>query len=179
MALRGASARRYAEAVLELADERRAVAAWTTSLDRVAAALDRDTLRLLASPSIASADRRAALERACEREPAGVRALLLNLLERDRILLFPEIVRAFHDLLDARAGIGKAVVTTALPLDDRAQRDLVARLEKATGRKLRASFAVDPAMLGGTIVRVGDHQVDASLRGRLARLRAHLAGTAS
>lgn len=179
MPLRGSSPKRYAEALLDLADERGAVAEWRESLERLAGTLDRETLRLLAAPRVSLAARRAALERALAGEPVGARALLLNLLERDRITLFPDVVRAFRDLLDAREGIVKAVVTTAVPLDEAARRDLVARIEKATERKLRPTFAVDPGILGGSIVRVGDHQVDASLRGRLARLREHLAGTAA
>lgn len=179
MPLRGSSPKRYAEALLELADERRAVAQWRASLERLASTVDRETLRLLGAPRVSFATRRAALERAIAEEPVGVRALLLHLLERDRLTRFPDIVRAFRDLLDAREGIVKGVITTAVPLDESARRELLARLEKATGRKLRATFAVDPAILGGTIVRLGDRQVDASLRGRLARLREHLAGTAS
>ncbi len=177
MALAGSSARRYAQAMLELAEERRSVDEWRASLDRVAAALDRETLRVLASPSISMARRRTALERASAQEPAGIRALLMQLLARGRIVIFPNIVRAFHDLLDAREGIVKGVVTTAVPIDERARRGLVGELEKTTGRKLRATFSVDPAILGGTIVRLGDRLIDASIRGKLAALRERLVTT--
>lgn len=176
MALGGSSARRFAEAALALAVEQNAVDSWRGSLDRVAAALAGATLRLLRAPSISLAARRRALEEAVAGEPAGVRALLEMLLERDRIALLPDVARTYRELLDARAGVEKAVLTTAVPLDEAARRDLVARLERLTDKKLRATFSVDADALGGVVVRIGDHQVDGSVRTRLALLREQLAG---
>lgn len=175
MALRGASARRYAEALLELALEQGELDAWRASLERATAALSGDTLRLLRSPSISLATRSKALEEATAGEPGGIRGLLFTLLERDALRLLPDIRRSFEDLIDAREGIEKAVITTAVPLAEAERQDLVARLERETGRTLRPTFRVDPAILGGALVRVGDHQVDGSLRTRLAQLRERLA----
>lgn len=178
-ALRGSTARRYAEAILDLALERNELAEWRDGLDRVVASLPADTLRLLANPSLGVAARRAALEAAARDLPSGVRALLLTLLERERIRALPDIARAFHDLLDAREGIEKALITTAAPLADDDQKALVRRLEEQTERKLRAAFAVEPGLLGGALVRIGDREIDGSLRTRLALLREQLAATAS
>lgn len=179
MALGGASAKRFAEAALALAVEQDAVDAWRDSLVRVAAAVSGAGMRLLRAPSISLAARRRALAEAVAGEPPGVRALLAMLLQRGRIALLPDIVRAYQELLDARAGIEKAVITTAVPLDEAARRDLVARLERLSGKKLRATFTVEAAALGGVVVRIGDHQVDGSVRTRLALLREQLARGAS
>ena len=148
---------------------------WRDALVGVSAALSRETLRLLASASVSLDARRRALKSATKDAPRGVRALLSTLLERKRISELPDISRAFGDLLDARDGIEKAVITTATPLDAAAQQRLVDELERSTGRRLRAAFAVDPELIGGAVVRVGDHEIDGSLRARLTLLRERLA----
>lgn len=175
MALTGSTPKRYAEALLDLAEQQDAVEEWRTSVDRVAASLSGDVLRMLASPAYPLQARRSALELATAGEPAAVRSLLVTLLERDRIGLLPAVARAFRDLLDARAGIEKAVMTTAVPLDESERRALVRRLESSSGRKLRARFEVDPSIVGGMLVRIGDHQLDGSVRTRLAVMRQRLA----
>ena len=175
MALSGSSAKRYAEALLELAGESREIDSWTAALDGVAQSLSPEALRLLATPSFPLESRRAALERVTAEQPVGIRALLQTLLERERIAMLPAIARAYHDLLDAREGVEKAVITTAVPLDDAAQRDIVSRLEEVSGKRLRPTFVVDAAIQGGVIVRIGDHQVDGSVRTRLATMRQQLA----
>lgn len=171
MALGGSKARRYAEAFLELADEAGATEKWVESLDGVTASLSAEGLRLLGNPTFPMEMRRRAVEAAIESEPAGVRSLLATLLEREAIAALPAITRAAHDLLDKRAGIEKAVITTAVPIGESERRDIVARLERDSGKRLRATFDVDPALQGGLVVRIGDHQVDGSIRTRLATLR--------
>jgi F-type H+-transporting ATPase subunit delta len=175
MADKGSTAKRYAEAILELAVEGRNIDEWTASLDRVTAALTPETLRLLGAPTYPLDARRRALDAATEKELAGVRALLNTLLDGERLVLLPRIARAFHDLLDARAGIEKAVVVTAIRLSEAEQKKLVATLERSSGKKLRAGFEVDPTIMGGVVVRIGDHQVDGSVRTRLALLRDRVA----
>lgn len=175
MALGRSKARRYAEAFLELAAETNATEEWVESLDGITASLTDEGLRLLANPTIPLDTRRHAIEAAAESEPAGVRSLFVTLLERGAIAALPAITRAVHDLLDQRAGIEKAVITTAVPIGEAERRDIVARLERETGKRLRATFALDPALGGGLVVRIGDHQVDGSVRTRLATLRAVIA----
>ncbi len=171
----GFAARRYAEALADLAAERRVINEVRGSLDRVAQALSGEALRLLAAPSFPLKTRRRALDAAFGEEASAVRSLLVTLLERDRIALLPAITRAYHDLIDARAGIEKAVITTAAALDERERRSLIERLERASGKRLRPTFAHDPSLIGGALVRIGDHQIDGSVRTRLASLRERLA----
>lgn len=175
MPLAGSTAKRYAEALLELAVESADVDAFSAALERIARAVGPEALRLLAAPSFPLAARQAALEHATAGEPSVIRTLLETLLVRRRIALLPAIARAYRDLLDEREGIVKVVITTAIPLDQPWRREIMGRLEREIGRRLRARFTVDPAIQGGLVVRIGDHQVDGSVHTRLAVLRQQLA----
>ena len=175
MALSGSAARRYAEALLALSPNERDVAALRASLEKLAPVFDRVTVAGLRDPSVPTKARVDALTAALRGEPDVVRSLMVLLLESDRIALVPQIALAFGDLVDRREGIAKARITTAVPLREPEQRELVARLERESGRKLRATFAVDPALIGGAKVQVGDHLIDSSVHAKLIALGRQLA----
>ena len=175
MALSGSAAKRYAEALLDLATDARTVAAYRVSLERLGPIFDRRTVAGLRDPSVPVDARKAALSEALADEPPAIRSLLLLLLERDRISLVPLTARAFGDLVDEREGIAKARITTAVPLPETEQEQLVRRLESASKRKLRATFGVDPTLIGGAKVQIGDHLIDSSLYARLTALGRELA----
>jgi len=175
MALSGSAARRYAEALLALSPNERAVADLRASLEKLAPVFDRVTVAGLRDPSVPMKQRIAALSAALAGEPASIRSLMVLLLETDRIALVPQIALAFGDLVDRREGIAKARITTAVPLKEPDQRELVNRLERESGRKLRATFAVDPALIGGAKVQIGDHLIDSSVRTKLVALGRQLA----
>jgi F-type H+-transporting ATPase subunit delta len=175
VALSGSAARRYAEALLALSPNERAVAELRSSLEKLAPVFDRITVAGLRDPSVPMKQRVDALTAALRGEPDVVRSLMVLLLESDRIALVPQIALAFGDLVDRREGIAKARITTAVPLKDAEQRDLVTRLERESGRKLRATFAVDPTLIGGAKVQIGDHLIDSSVRAKLVALGRQLA----
>ena len=175
MALSGSAARRYAEALLALSPNERAVAELRTSLEKLAPVFDRVTIAGLRDPSVPTKQRIAALDAALAGEPAAIRSLMTLLLESDRIALVPQIALAFGDLVDRREGVAKARITTAVPLGESEQRELVSRLERESRRKLRASFAVDPTLIGGAKVQIGDHLIDSSVRAKLVALGRQLA----
>ena len=175
MALSGSAARRYAEAVLALSPNERAVAELRASLEKLGPVFDRVTVAGLRDPSVPMKQRIAALSAALDGEPDTIRSLMVLLLETDRIALVPQIALAFGDLVDRREGIAKARITTAVPLEEPEQRELVSRLERESGRKLRASFAVDPTLIGGAKVQIGDHLIDSSVRAKLIALGRQLA----
>jgi F-type H+-transporting ATPase subunit delta len=175
VALSGSAARRYAEALLALSPNERAVAELRTSLEKLAPVFDRLTVASLRDPSVPTKQRAAALTAALAGEPVAIRSLMVLLLESDRIALVPQIALAFGDLVDRRQGIAKARITTAVPLDESDQRELVNRLERESGRKLRATFGVDPALIGGAKVQIGDHLIDSSVHAKLLALGRQLA----
>ena len=174
MALSGSGARRYAEAIFDLAAADAAVDAYRASLDALAAAITPQVLRALRDPSVPVKRRLAAVDAATKGQPRAIRSVLLLLEQRDRIALLPAIAREFGDLVDRRAGIVKAKITTAVPLDEDQRTAFVERLEKSSGKKLNASFTVDPELIGGARVQLGDHLVDSSVRAQLHALLTQL-----
>jgi F-type H+-transporting ATPase subunit delta len=175
MALTGSSARRYAEALYQIATSESAVDEFATAFERLQAALDGEALRALRNPGIPVRSRRAAIDAATASEPKAIRSLLDLLLERERIALFPQIAAAYADLVERRAGIVKGKITTARELSAGEREDLLRRLERSSGKKIRATFAVDESLIGGAKVQVGDRLIDSSLKAQLDELRRELA----
>jgi F-type H+-transporting ATPase subunit delta len=176
VALSGSAPRRYAEAIFDLARAEDAVDAYRVALDSLAAGISPEAIRALRNPSVPVKQRLAAVEAVTKGQPRAIRSLLLLLEQRDRIALLSGIARAYGDLVDRRAGIVKAKITTAVALDAAQQRVFIERLEKASGKKIKAAFAVDESLIGGARVQLGDHLVDSSVRAQLNALRQSLAG---
>ena len=175
MALSGSSARRYAEALYQIAVSEKAVPAFGTSLDGLRRAFRPDVLRSLRNPGIPLRARRAALDAATAAEPKAIGSLLGLLLERERIALFPQVADAYAELVERRAGIVKGRITTATELSTSERDELVRSLERSSGKKIRATFAVDESLIGGAKVQVGDRLIDSSLKAQLAELERELA----
>ena len=180
MAGNRSTARRYAEAAFEIAERDGTVDAW---LDAFAAAesllAEPGLTRLLANPAIPAAQRAALLEQvAGDRITGGPRRLLQLLVARGRIERLPEVAREFRRLYRLREGITQASVTSAAPLTESEVAALTAQLSGMTGGTVEVSLSVDPELLGGVQVRLGDRLIDGSVRGRLERLRSKLASGA-
>jgi len=175
MALSGSSARRYAEALYQIGTSEQTVDELGASLQRLQEALGGEILRALRNPGIPLRARRAALDAATAAEPKAIRSLLDLLLERERIALFPQIATAYVDLVERRAGIVKGTITTAKEIGANEQEALVRSLERSSGKKIRATFAVDESLIGGAKVQVGDRLIDSSLKAQLAELERELA----
>ena len=172
------SARRYAQAVFELAAESSQLDEWLDDLTYLASALESDRFgELLDSPQ-ASEQQKAEMIRAALGD--RVSPLALNLVSilalRSVTHLLPEIVDRYERLLDAHRGMERAEVVSAVPLDD-AQRDRIEEMLKGiVGKDIRMSSRVDPAVVGGFVARVGDRVIDGSAAVRLRRLRRELVG---
>ena len=104
--------------------------------------------------------------------------LVQLLLTRGRIDLLPGVAREFARLDDLRLGVVHAAATSAAALSANDRRALTARLEQLTGGRVELVTSVDPSLLGGVVVRLGDRLIDGSVRGRLERLRGQLASGA-
>jgi F-type H+-transporting ATPase subunit delta len=87
----------------------------------------------------------------------------------------PEIIAAFQQVIRERQGITEAQVSSAVELNAPQKAELKSTLERVTGKRVEATFSLEPELLGGAVVRVGDTVYDGSLRSRLNELRARLA----
>jgi F-type H+-transporting ATPase subunit delta len=105
--------------------------------------------------------------------PEGVNFLQL-LIENDRLAALPEIARQFRTLKNAAEGVADCVIESAFALDDAQVNELVAKLATKFGLKLKPAVKVDPSMIGGVRVTVGDHVLDTSVKSRLAQMQAAL-----
>jgi F-type H+-transporting ATPase subunit delta len=176
MARRESAARRYAEAAFEVAMRDGTLEAWRSELDNASSVVgDERALKVLANPSIPSDRRATALgEMLGDRVSRPVQNLIQMMLRRGRIEELPRVAAEFRRLDDARQGITHATATSATELTSDEVRALTARLEQSTGGRIALDVEVDPGLLGGLVVRVGDRLMDGSVRGRLERLRNQL-----
>jgi F-type H+-transporting ATPase subunit delta len=171
-------ARRYAQALIELADERGSHAAMASSVAKLRALLDAtpEATVFLANRSVAVAERRKVLESVLsglEVEPMLANLVRL-LLDRGRIDDLGAIAARLNELLDAKSGVVKAEVVSAEPLDDASITRLRATL---LGADVELSASVDKDLIGGLRVQVGQLVFDASVRNHLDKLRERLAAS--
>ncbi|HYR43167.1 MAG TPA: ATP synthase F1 subunit delta [Terriglobia bacterium] len=96
------------------------------------------------------------------------------LVDRDRLPILEKIIEAYQKLLDDRLGILRARVTAAYSLNTSEQRELMARLERATGKQVRMEVAVDPSLIGGVIAQVGSTIYDGSVRHQLQAFKSRV-----
>jgi F-type H+-transporting ATPase subunit delta len=176
MARRESAARRFAEAAFEVATRDGTVDEWREQLDLAATVVaDETALDVLRNPAIPVEQRSDALNGLLgDRVSRPVRNLIQLMLRRGRIDELPRVASEFRRLDDARQGVVHATVTAAADLTQDEVRALTARLEQQTGGRVELEVEVDPSLLGGLIVRIGDRLIDASVRGRLERLRTQL-----
>jgi F-type H+-transporting ATPase subunit delta len=173
-------ARRYAEAAFEIAERDGSVDKWLAQLDTAAAAVtDSNVVHRLEDPQVPLEARVAALHKVLGDDMLPPLGNLIGLvLRRRRVDALPSIAREYRRLYNRRAGIVEAVATSALTLGADELAALRGRLEEMTGNKVELETAVDPTILGGVQVRIGDTLYDGSVRGRLERLRTRLAAGA-
>ena len=97
------------------------------------------------------------------------------LLQRGRLSLLSELSDAYDELAAEAASLVKVDVTTAFELGPEESKQIVARVEEVTGRRVELTQRVDPGIIGGLVLRVGDVIVDGSLQARIRQLRRRLA----
>ena len=134
--------------------------------------------RFFADPSIDQNDKKSALEAMARKGKLSdaMRNFLLLLVTNRRLGALGEIVRAFEQEKDERLGIVSAETTTAVPLSAAELRRLREALEAMTGRTVKITQRVDPALLGGARTRIGSRVYDGTLRHNLEALRERLVG---
>ncbi len=171
------SHRLYARALFDAAKEQGSLERVREELaDFVAAVRDVPELgSLLRNPQIDRRARRAAIEELLGDADELVRNFLLLAVEKGRAGELEEMLTELEALIAEDEGRLNVELTTAVELSDEEARDLLGQIERASGRRIEATRRVDPDLIGGIVLRAGSLRVDASVRGRLNRLRHQLA----
>jgi F-type H+-transporting ATPase subunit delta len=167
-------ARNYAEALLTLARKAEDPAGWGGMLRQVANAMSGDATlwRFLESPRIGADAKSALLSKALgDRVPRLFLRFLQQLLKNRRQMLIPTIADEYDTLLDASEGIVHARVTVARVTTDEDVGMIAARLSRIVGKKVVPHVTIDPSIIGGVVVRMGDTVMDGSVRRKLSKLR--------
>lgn len=167
-----ASARRYAQAVFQIALEKQELDRWLADLVKIGHLGEDATLSVvMGNPKVRFDDK----VRLLTAQLTGLNPMALNLLRilvaKNRFDLVGEIAAEFQRLLDTHRGIEPAEIVTAVPLDEGDRQRLVQRLEAVVGKKVTLTTSVDPSLLGGVVARVGGKLLDGSTRTRLEALK--------
>jgi F-type H+-transporting ATPase subunit delta len=169
-------ARPYAEAAFRLADDAGALAKWSEMLAALAlVAADARVRAAIADPKLSDAQAAGVLIGILSGRLTGEADNFLRVLAHNgRLELLPEIHTQFEALKNEREGVLEAEVQSAFELSDAQVKDLVQRLEKKTGRKVKAKIEVDKNLIAGVRVVLGDKVIDGSARAQLGALETAL-----
>jgi len=180
MARPSTAARRYAEAAFEIARRDGTLDRWSDDLRLAADVLAQpEVARIVDNPATPFAARREVLARLFEtRISPNAYNLTLLLARRGRLSIAPAVAAEYKRLVDRERGVVPATVTSAIPLEPAELAAIDARVREMTGARTEITTALDPALIGGITVRIGDRLIDASVRGRLERLRDRIAAGA-
>lgn len=168
-------ARPYADAAFELARGAGALGPWSEALDRLAALAADSTMRACISDPKLTANQLVQLVL----DVAGTLSaeqqnFVRVLVDNERLQVLPEIRDLFVALKNEHEGVLEADIASAFPLDDATLTSLKADLEARFKAKLNVQVHIDPALIGGVRIAVGDEVIDASVRGKLANMAAAL-----
>jgi len=167
------SAKRYAEAVFEIAKAGQRFDGWRADLASLGeAAKNADFVGLVESPRLSTDQKRAALKATLPGigEEAVNLATVLFVKGRFAALAAPIAVQ-FDQMLDEDRGILRAEAVTAVELDAGRKDGIARTLSEATGRQVQVTYRVDPGIVGGMVVRLGDRVLDGSVSSHLRGLR--------
>ncbi len=173
----GSVARRYAEALFGLAQERDLIELIQGELRQVAALLDAspDFTTVLNDRLVSPHDKKDLVGKAFPKVHELVANLLDLLIDKRREEYIPEIIAVYGRLVDVHNNTIEVQVTSAVTLDHDEQTRLGKALERATGKRVRLRTDVDKQILGGLMVRIDDRLYDGSVRSRLDQLRREMA----
>ena len=169
-------ARNYAEALLDLGGPNGRADRYAELIDAVAGAVETtpEVQAVLMSPRVPKQQKTRLLGAALRGAPREFVLFLTAVVKRGRQTLLREIATEYHALLDLKLNRVRAGVTLARQADPALERTITEALSRQLGKEVISSFSVDPSILGGTIVRIGERIHDGSLRRRMVKLRRQL-----
>ncbi len=169
-------ARNYAETLFELGEQSGNTERYVDLIDAVAAAIEQSPRiqAILMSPKVPKSEKSRMLGQALRSVPREFVLFLQALVKRGRQQILREIATEYLALLDLKLDRVRAGVTLARQPDEKLKRSIQESLSRQLGKQVLPAFSVDPEILGGAIVRVGERVLDGSLRRRMTRLRRQL-----
>jgi F-type H+-transporting ATPase subunit delta len=169
-------ARNYAETLFELGEQSGNTEHYVDLIDAVAAAIEQSPRiqAILMSPKVPKSEKSRMLGQALRSVPREFVLFLQALVKRGRQQILREIATEYLALLDLKLDRVRAGVTLARQPDEKLKRSIQESLSRQLGKQVLPAFSVDPEILGGAIVRVGERVLDGSLRRRMTRLRRQL-----
>lgn len=170
------SASRYAQALLDLAIEQgnlESVAADMKYLS-VVCAENRDLELMLLSPIVKADKKIAVLNAVFDQFDAVSKSFIELIAKNGRESILPQIADAFEGLLKAHKGIVPVTLVSASKLDEGVKKTILAKVQSMAHGTLEVSEEIDPALIGGFLVKMGDHQIDASVASQLGKLKQRL-----
>jgi F-type H+-transporting ATPase subunit delta len=167
----------YARALFQVACDQDKLDEIHDQLGQFTDAVDenRDLAEFFFSPEFSSEEKKAALARAVEGAEPAFYNFLEALIERHRMPVIFRVRTRFHELWEDERNLLDVDVTTAVQMDEEAVQSIGRRVQEQTGRTVELSSRVDPDILGGIVLRVGNMILDASIRHRLEQLRKQVA----
>jgi F-type H+-transporting ATPase subunit delta len=169
----------YANALADVALAQGAADAALKQLSDFATAfaVSSELRNFLTSPGVPREAKHGVIEKIAARIGAGkiIRNFLLVIADHQRTHILPEILATFQDVIRQRQGIAEAEISSAVELSVAQKKKFAQTLERLTGKKIQAKYSLNPALMGGAVVRVGDTIYDGSVRSSLNEMRARLA----
>lgn len=169
-------ARPYAEAFFASAKEAGATASWLGLAEEMAAvARHSEVMQLVNDPQVSVQQTFDLLKSLIKSSLPPVAAnFLRTLTENGRLASLPEVARQVRQMKNEAEGVADCLIETAFPLSDAELADLLASMSSKFGLTLKPEVRVDPSLIGGVRVTVGDHVLDTSVKSRLAEMRVAL-----
>ena len=171
----GISSKRHAQAVFQIALERNELERWQSDLRIIGERLQAPQLvGLLENPKVPFGEKRRIVQTVCAEISPLAMNLVLLLVARNRLGILDELIAEYGHLVDAHQGREHAEVTTAVSLEEREKQMIETKLSEVLQKEVVVSTRVDPEIVGGMVVRIGDQLIDGSIHARLQSLKRSL-----
>jgi len=169
------SARRYAEAIFQVAQKSKSLDEWNKALRKLADLMkDQQIVDLIDHPKVPFNLKAELIKQKLNEKNELVLNLCNLLISKGKLKNADQIADEYEKLLDDSRGVKHALVMTAVPVDEAEKKKITGQLENITGKKVLVKLQVDPAILGGMVARIEDTLIDGSVRYRLDMLKKDL-----
>lgn len=175
--LRGASGKRHAQAVFQIALEKNSLERWKSDLRVMSSVmLEPGFYSLLENPALHFSEKAGLLKPKLADINAQAMNLALLLVDKGRLRILPDIVDEYDRILDAHFGLERVMVTTALPLTDEEKGNIKKEMETRLNKKVVLTNEVRRDIIGGLVIRIGDKLIDGSISTELRTFEKELVG---